>query len=38
MEERYKDIDDALNILKTHAEAPSYAPHLTQIDCHVVSY
>lgn len=31
-----EEIDDALNILKTHAEAPNYAPHLTQIDCHVV--
>ncbi|RWS26612.1 transcription factor 12-like isoform X4 [Leptotrombidium deliense] len=34
MEER---LDDAINILKTHAETPNYS-HLTQLECHVVSY
>lgn len=43
MEER---LDDAINILKTHAEGqpllggppPAYASNLTQLECHVVRY
>ncbi|RWS12390.1 transcription factor 12-like protein, partial [Dinothrombium tinctorium] len=33
MEER---LDDAINILKTHAETPNFS-HLTQLECHVPS-
>lgn len=33
-------LDDALNILKTHAEGANYGPSpaLTQLECHVVGY
>lgn len=34
MEER---LDDAINILKTHAESAGQQQHYTQLDCHVVS-